>query len=250
MSDHLTVSVLLPVHRVDEATLTLALRSVLLQSRPVDQLVVVDDSGQGAHEALVRAIVDQSGRHCELTYVRNAQNVGLVDSLNLGLAVCHGDMVARMDADDIAFPHRVEAQLALMSRGYDLVGGGIIKFGLQGLIPIRYPSHRLGLLVAFMRSSPFAHPAVMFRRDVIQALGGYRDIPHAEDLDLWLRCLAAGVRMSNVALPVLMYRQHAQQVSVLNQDAQQSAAKLIRSRVGPALWARWRHRGFGRGGSE
>jgi glycosyltransferase involved in cell wall biosynthesis len=239
MSERSTVSVLLPVHRVDESVFALALRSVLLQSRPVDQLVVVDDSGEGAHESVVRRIVACTGNSCTLTYIQNSSNKGLVDSLNIGLAACHGDVVARMDADDIALPHRIETQLALITRGYDLVGGGIIKFGQQGLHPVRYPTCRLGLLVAFMRSSPFAHPAVMFCRERILALGGYRDFPYAEDLDLWVRCLAAGVQMSNVSLPVLMYRQHAQQVSVINRQTQLSTAKLIRSRVVSALWTRW-----------
>lgn len=241
MSEYPTVSVLLPVYRVDEPVFALALRSVLLQSRPVDQLVVVDDSGEGVHESVVRRLVACTGNSCTLTYIQNSSNKGLVDSLNIGLAACYGDVVARMDADDISLSHRIESQLALISRGYDLVGGGIIKFGQQGLHPVRYPTCRLGLLVAFMRSSPFAHPAVMFRRERILALGGYRDCPHAEDLDLWVRCLAAGVQMSNVALPVLMYRQHSQQVSVINRQRQLSAAKLIRSQILYALWTRWSH---------
>jgi len=248
MFEPLSISVLLPVCRVEEDVFALALRSLLLQSRPVDQLVVVDDSGLGVHEALVRNIVAQSGRDCRLTYIKNPRNVGLVESLNIGLAACSGDVVARMDADDIALPHRIEAQLEQISRGYDLVGGGIIKFGQKSLTYIRYPTHLLGLLVAFVRSNPFAHPAVMFRRDVVKALGGYRDVPYAEDLDLWVRCLAAGVQMGNVAQPVLMYRQHPQQVSVLNQVTQLSASKLIRYRVIPGLWARWCRRIIGEKG--
>lgn len=239
MSQHSTISVLLPVHQEDESVLSLALRSVLLQSRPIDQLVVVDDSGVGAHESVVRRIVASSGNSCTLTYIQNSNNKGLVQSLNIGLAACDGDVVARMDADDIALSHRIETQLALISRGYDLVGGGIIKFGKHGLNFVRYPSCRLGLLVAFMRSSPFAHPTVMFCRKKILALGGYHDVPHAEDLDLWVRCLAAGIEMSNVKLPVLMYRQHGQQVSSLNRINQFNTAKIIRSRVISAMYNRW-----------
>jgi len=239
MYEHISVSVLLPVHREDDKVIASAMRSVMLQSRPVDQLVVVDDSGVGAHESLVKRIVTCYSNGCTLTYIHNSSNKGLVYSLNTGLAACYGDVVARMDADDIALPHRIEYQLMLISRGYDLVGGGIIKFGKQGLKAVRYPTSRLGLLVAFMRSNPFAHPAVMFRRKMILSLGGYRDVTHAEDLDLWVRCLAAGAKMSNTVLPVLMYRQHTQQVSVLHKQKQISAAKTIRSHVVSALWTRW-----------
>lgn len=239
MSKRSIVSVLLPVYREDESIFSLALMSVLLQSRPVDQLVVVDDSGVGAHESVVRRLFSCAGKGCALTYIQNPSNKGLVDSLNIGLAACYGDVVVRMDADDIALPHRIEIQLAQISRGYDLIGGGIIKFGQQGLHSVRYPTCHLGLLVSFVRSSPFAHPAVMFRRERIMALGGYRNVTHAEDIDLWIRCLAAGVRMRNVPLPVLMYRQHSQQVSVLNQQTQLRLAKLVRTRVISALWARW-----------
>jgi hypothetical protein len=70
-------------------------------------------------------------------------------------------------------------------------------------------------------------------------LGGYYDVPDAEDLDLWVRCLAAGVKMTNVELPVLMYRQHGQQSSVLNLQMQLISEKLVRSKVSSALWKRW-----------
>ena len=226
-----------------------ALLSMLVQSRPLDQLVVVDDSGEGAYRLMVERMVAESGENCELIYVRNPRNLGLVESLNAGLAACGADLVARMDADDIALPFRVEAQARMMARGYDLVGGGIVQFGQKGLVPVRYPTNSLSMMGAFLKSNPFAHPAVMFRREAIVSLGGYRDVPHAEDLDLWVRCLGAGLKMCNLSLPVLMYRQHAQQVSVQHHETQLRAARAVRRRVASALWARWMGARVGQGGA-
>ena len=238
MSDRLSVAALIPVYREPEDMFRQALQSMLLQSRPLDQLVVVDDSGAGTYERLVKITMERLGVSCKLEYVRNPVNLGLVKSLNAGLAACTTDVVARMDADDISLPYRIDIQLEKISEGYELVGGGIVKFGNGNLIPIRYPHSRLKMLVAFMKSNPFAHPTVMFRRASIQALGGYREVAHAEDLDLWIRCLRNNIRMTNVLLPVLMYRLHAQQVSEIHRSVQRHSTRIVRRQVASALLER------------
>jgi glycosyltransferase involved in cell wall biosynthesis len=239
MSDYLSVAALIPVYKVTEDMFLQALRSMFLQSRSLDQLIVVDDSGVGAYKNLVKIIMKHSGRACELVYVRNPTNLGIVKSLNAGLAACTTDVIARMDADDISLPYRIEVQIEKIANGYDLVGGGIVKFGHGKLIQIRYPVSRLGMFLAFLKSNPFAHPTVMFRKAMIQALGGYNEVAHAEDFDLWLRCLGANVRMTNVQMPVLMYRQHEQQVSVINHAIQLNSALALRRRLPRALFDRW-----------
>lgn len=239
MSERLTVAALMSVHREPEGVLRQAILSMLLQSRPVDQLVVVDDSGEGAYEDLVKATHAHSGSGCDLVYIPNLANLGLVKSLNTGLAACSTDVVARMDADDISLPYRIEVQLEKMAKGYELVGGSIIRFGSGGSKLAKYPTNRMKMFLAFMHSSPFAHPAVMFRKSSIQALGGYNEVAHAEDLDLWVRCLAFGVRMTNVPMPVLMYRLHAQQVSELYRAVQLNSARAVRRRALHAILVRW-----------
>lgn len=238
MSEDLSVAALIPVHWEIKDVFRQALQSMLLQSRPLDQLVVVDDSGEGAYESLVKTTLERSGATCELVYVRNPANLGLVRSLNAGLSACTTDLIARMDADDISSPYRIEVQLDEIAKGYDLVGGGIIKFGHGALTPVRYPVSRLRMMVAFLKSNPFAHPAVMFRKATIQALGGYHEVAHAEDLDLWVRCLSAKVRMTNVPMPVLMYRLHAQQISEIHRAVQLNSTRAVRCRVPRAMFER------------
>lgn len=239
MSDsNVTVAALIPVYRVDDEIFLKALQSMFLQSRPIDQMIVIDDSGEGAYENLVKSAHKNSGALCELVYLRNLTNIGLVSSLNIGLSLCTTDVIARMDADDISLPYRIEAQLEKIMSGYDLVGGSIVKFGRGQLSFVRYPNNFFKIVVSFLRSNPFAHPTVMFRRSKIEALGGYHHIAHAEDLDLWVRCLASNLKMTNITMPLLMYRLHAQQISQIYQVVQKKAARSIRLRVLGALTKR------------
>lgn len=239
MSEHLTVAALMPVHRTAEDVFRQAVQSVLLQSHPLDQLVVVDDSGDGRYEVILQTIMVEARTSCELRYVRNDRNLGLVKSLNAGIEACTTHVIARMDSDDISLPCRIETQLDRIHEGYDLVGGGIIKFGQGPLTSVRYPSDFLRMYISFLKSNPFAHPAVMYRKQMIQALGGYHEVAHAEDLDLWVRCLRANARMTNSPLPVLMYRLHADQVSEMHKSVQLASARRVRRQVPAAMLSRW-----------
>lgn len=238
MSERPTVAALMAVHREPEDLLRQAFQSLLLQSHPLDQIVVIDDSGKGSYENFIKTFHANSGSKCDLVYIPNQNNLGLVSSLNTGLAACSTNIVARMDADDISLPYRIEVQMGMMAKGYELVGGSIIRFGPSGSIYAKYPTTRLKMLLAFLHSNPFAHPAVMFKKETILSLGGYHNVAHAEDLDLWVRCLGAGVRMANVSMPVLMYRLHAHQVSEIYLSTQLDSARAVRQRVLRAMFMR------------
>lgn len=238
MSSEPSVSVLLAAHGVPTPHFEQALASMLFQTRKPNEVVLVDDSGCAAYKRLSYEILATGDSGIKLRYIENPQNLGLVRSLNEGLREASGDIIFRMDADDIALPHRIESQLSFFKKGFDIVGGQIIRFGTGGFKLVRYPSNMFGVFLAMLKSCPFAHPAVAYRRAVILRVGGYRQVTHAEDLDLWIRCLAANLKMTNVPLPILLYREHANQVSIRYSHEQRRQSRQIRKEVPAAIFRR------------
>ena len=106
-------------------------------------------------------------------------NVGLGLALDQGMAACAHDIVARMDADDIALPQRFAIQVPLVEAGVDLVGSALLEFGSgpDDIVGRRTPPIDPAEIVRYARfHQPFNHPTVVYRRSFVQAVGGYRDL--------------------------------------------------------------------------
>jgi glycosyltransferase involved in cell wall biosynthesis len=145
----------------------------------------------------------------DVTVLRLERSVGLAAALDHGLGRCRFDIVARMDADDVALPERFSLQLPVIESGADIVGSAIAEIGEdedQILATRHVPlSHREIRAGADFRS-PFNHPSVVYRKSLVQAAGGYGDLAHMEDYWLWIRMIHAGARTANVPQPLLKYR--------------------------------------------
>ena len=137
------------------------------------------------------------------------RNVGLGPALNAGLLRCSCEVVARMDADDFSRPARLERQLAKLAEGYDMVGCNATEFSGDVDSPNseRVMPETHDEIVRFAkRRAPFVHPAFVVRRPAIEAVGGYRSVPYAEDFDLFIRLLKAGSRGYNLQEPLVAVR--------------------------------------------
>ena len=179
------VSVVMSV-RNGERHLREAVDSVLDQTLESLELIVVDDGSTDGSAAVLAAIRDPR----LLTISQEPR--GLAAALNAGIARARADLIARMDADDVADPKRLEIQQAAMQErpGLALLGTAATLEDESGreLGVWRPPETQAEIRRLLPRLNPFAHPTVMFRRDVVEALGGYREsMPFAQDYDLWLR---------------------------------------------------------------
>jgi glycosyltransferase involved in cell wall biosynthesis len=204
------LSVLLPIWAGDRPDfLTAAFVSTVDdQTRRPDQVVLVRDGPIGRQLAdRVAELVAASPVPVDV--VELERNVGLGPALDAGLAACRHPVVARMDADDISLPQRFAVQLPIIESGVDIVGSGLVEFGADpdDVVGTRTPPIEPDDIRERARFAiPFNHPTVVFRRDLVLAVGGYTDFARMEDYLLWAKLIMAGARVANVAEPLVKYR--------------------------------------------
>jgi glycosyltransferase involved in cell wall biosynthesis len=186
-----------------------AYRSVVHdQVRPPDDVVLVQDGPVPEPLAVKIAELVESSPVSVRLLVLDA-NVGLGPALDQGLAACAHDIVARMDADDIALPERFAVQVPAVEAGADLVGSSLLEFGQtrDDIVGRRVPPLDPAEIVRYSRfHQPFNHPTIVYRRSAVQAVGGYRSLPLMEDYLLFAKMIQNGASVANVAEPLVLYR--------------------------------------------
>lgn len=194
------------------ATLPEALRSLSEQTLAEWELLAVDDGSTDATWEILAAAAAGDPR---IRPLRHAANRGIVAALDTALAAATAPLVARFDADDFCFPERLARQADYLDSHPEI---GLVScrvaFGGDRERQGGYAAHvdwLNGLVEAedirrnrFVES-PFAHPSVMFRRELVERFGGYRDGPFPEDYELWLRWLEAGVGMAKLPETLLVW---------------------------------------------
>src|SRR5690606_29608389 len=138
------------------------------------------------------------------------ENRGLGAALNIGLRHCSNEYVARMDADDIAYPDRFLTQIKFLTENtdIDIVGSYATEVDWNGStgalrkMPLLHKN-----IVENLWACPFIHPSVMFRTAKIIAVGNYEPtLRRRQDYELWFRCAYAGLKFANIGQPLLYYR--------------------------------------------
>jgi glycosyltransferase involved in cell wall biosynthesis len=210
------VSVVLPVYN-GSAFIVEAVNSILEQTFRDFELLVIDDGSTDATRDLLAPLAKRDGR----LRVLAEPHRGLVGSLNHGIAVARGSLIARMDADDAALPGRFAAQVTYLDANPDcvVVGTSIIKVDGQGLAKSGRKGSPQWVLPIF---EPLAfppviggvpHPTAMIRAAALAEVGGYRPyFYNAEDRDLWARLWSVG-RIHQLPEVALRYRVHAGSVT-------------------------------------
>ena len=130
-----------------------------------------------------------------------AENKGLAAALNYGLDHCSNELVARMDTDDMACRYRFERQLMFMEENPDVgcVGTNVIEISGDGELiqEKRMPLGEEEIMSFLKLRNPLAHPSVMFRKSLVQAVGAY-PLTYPEDYLLWMKLINNGVRVRNI----------------------------------------------------
>jgi glycosyltransferase involved in cell wall biosynthesis len=199
------VTVLMSVHN-DLRFLPESVESILGQTFKAFEFFIIDDGSTDGSSDYLRGLKDP-----RVKVFRNEQNLGLTRSLNRGLDMIGTDYIARMDADDVAMPTRLAEQVRFLDRNPDvgLLGSSRLLIDESGKEIRMAQAWEKDVAIRFrcLLGNPFAHPAVMIRREVLQTHGLRYDesFRTAQDYELWTRMLAA-TKGANLAGPLIKYR--------------------------------------------
>ncbi|MGE5296962.1 MAG: glycosyltransferase family 2 protein [Solirubrobacterales bacterium] len=225
MNDPL-ISVLMPVYNA-ERYVAEAVESILAQTLTDFEFLIIDD---GSTDGSLTILKRYAARDSRIRLV-SRPNTGYLVALNEGIGLARSESIARMDADDVSSPGRFAAQFDYLRDHPEClaVGCGVLLIDSDGqpLCEWTNPESHEEIDEAHLHGlgGAIAHPATMFRRGILLAIGGYRlEMEFAEDLDLFLRLSEYG-RLANVPRVLFRYRQHIQSVGYRRQAIQQERAR-------------------------
>lgn len=204
-------SVLMSLYKKEKPEyLGLAIDSMINQTVMPDEIVIVED-GPLTND-LYSVLKKYKNKYPKLfVSVVNKVNLGLGLALNNGLTVCKNELIARMDTDDISMDNRCEKQLQRFTEKPELaiVGAHIDEFvgDKSNIVSSRIvPTTSEEIYNFAKRRSAFNHPAVMYRKSVVLAHGGYADLKRNQDVDLFGRMLFEGCKAENIDEALLWFR--------------------------------------------
>ncbi len=175
------------------------LRSLHLQTKKANEIILIID---GNISKKIESIIEEYKKNLPIKVFRNLKNKGLAFSLNKGLSLCSNELVARLDSDDIALPHRFEKQINFMLKNpaTTVLGGSINIINYQSKIVGKrlYPKSYKAIKEGMWRNT-IAHGTVMYRKTKILKEGAYNiNCRRGQDYDLWFRLLKRGEILENL----------------------------------------------------
>ncbi|WP_029904120.1 glycosyltransferase family 2 protein [Prevotella sp. 10(H)] len=223
------VSVLIPCYNV-EKYVEESVNSILKQTYTNLQVILINDCSTDRTGEILQRLAGEDSR---ITIFENEKNLKLIVTLNKGLAYCKGEYIARMDADDISLPTRIEKEVTFLERNrdHDIVSTLFYAFRTEN--PGKRDFHHSPLKDEELRAyllfkSGICHPAVMIRKRVFTELGlGFEtEYLHVEDYALWSKAMYK-TKLANVGEPLLLYRVHKSQISSVHEDLQTDNKKKV-----------------------
>jgi glycosyltransferase involved in cell wall biosynthesis len=203
------ISILMPCYNVEKYVAE-AVKSMLNQTYGDFELIVLDDCSTDSTAEIVKNFADE-----RIVYHCNEQNLGLVGNLNAGLQLAKGELIARMDGDDISLPQRLEIQVNFLTKNPEiaLCSCGMELFGNESGIWVRDFSPE-DVKITMLFYSPILHASAMWRKSFFADNGLiYRQEAFpAEDYDLWTQAVFYG-KLVNLPDVLYRYRIHGIQVT-------------------------------------
>ena len=235
------VSVLLPAYNAQN-TIAETIQSIIEQTYKEWELIIINDGSTDNTKYIIQSFKDP-----RIRYFENDGNKKLIYTLNKGIDLSKGDYIARIDADDIAMPERLEQQVAFMDSQKDVIvcGSFMQAFG-QGIdsYVISYFTDDQSIKEHFLISSPFGHPSVMIRKQalIVNNIRYDADYLHAEDLKLWYDLMDYG-KYANIPTVLMKYRISDTQCTQKGNATMISNSQLcrrlyLREKVSGEIWER------------
>lgn len=208
MDKSIKISVITGVYNPDREMLMKAVRSIIAQTMQDWEMILCDDGSSPEYRETIR---EAAGLDKRIYCVRNEKNRGLAYALNQCIRRARGEYIARMDDDDESRPERFEKQYMFLEthQEYQWTGSNAELFDGEGVWGTEKAAE-IPRETDFLKYSPYIHPSVMFRAEVLKKNYGY--IPSSmtrrcEDYELFMRLHLKGYRGYNIQENLLLYRE-------------------------------------------
>ncbi|SDA96358.1 Glycosyl transferase family 2 [Algoriphagus alkaliphilus] len=215
------VSVIIPVYNC-QRFLKNSIKSILDQSFKDFELICVDDGSTDNSTDIIRSFSDP-----RIKLLEHGINKGIFEALNTGIDVSCGDLIFRMDADDVATSNRIALQVDYMRNNPRIGISGTLAQFFDGNL-LNKPVSNEYLKPSLLLDCPFVHPTVVIRREVLiknqLKFSGY-----LEDYELWVK-LSQVTEFGLLPEVLLKYRQSENQFTAQNFERREKEADLLRVR--------------------
>lgn len=218
------VSILIPCYNAD-VWVRSAIQSLILQTYNNIEILAYEDGSTDSTGEILNTLAKQDKR---IKVFNNTKNNGLVNALNTLVEKSNGTYIARMDADDIAHPQRLEKQLSwIIRQEVDLCGSWFREFG-QGLSrTTKWPISNNELHAAMLFQNSICHPTILAKRQVFDEFTYSENYRYVEDYDIFSRIMTK-YKVCNLPQPLLKYRRHPNQETQLRMEEMEIVNRKIR----------------------
>lgn len=208
------VSVIITIYDEPANWIEDAIASIQNQTYKNLEIIIVNDNPSRIENANILKKFSTDNRIITIT---NPTNLGLPSSLNKAIEIANGDYIARMDADDISLPKRIQTQVNFLNKNPEIgICGTFAKVidsqdNIKKQISLQRYDKDLKLAIWFL--CPFIHPTIMVKTGLIKSNKYDTNCRTGQDWELWFR-LADKTKFANIPLPLLFYRIHKNQSTI------------------------------------
>ena len=204
------ISIIMGIYKMinKRSIVELSINSILNQTYKDFEFIICDDGYNDGTYEMVQDLIKNDKR---VILIKNNENKGLAYSLNHCLSIAKGKYIARMDADDISMPDRLEKQIEFLDEHleYAMAGCNLLLINDKGIWGKRILAEK-PTKKSFLFTSPFCHPAIVMRKDILDKVNNYRVekiTRRAEDYDLFMRIYANGYKGYNMQEFLYQFRE-------------------------------------------
>ena len=224
------ISVLMSVCNEPIEWIKQSIDSILTQTFSDFEFIIINDNPERIE--LSNFLEKESQKDFRINLYTNPENIGLTKSLNKGLKLCRGKYIARMDADDYSFPTRLEEQVRYMEEHPEIVASSAFAYfwdGKDAKKEFKRPSHPDEIKVYIYITSPFIHPLLILRKNILDRYNIHYDenFRFGQDYKLAADLSEVGL-LANLDMPLLLYRQSTGQISASRFIEQSNNAAIVR----------------------
>ena len=222
------VTVLMPVYN-GKKYLGEAIESILNQTFTDFEFLIINDGSTDQSTQIINSFND-----LRIKLIKNEENLGLTKSLNKGLDLAKGKYIARMDADDISLPKRLEIQVKFMDNNpsIGITGSWVKIFGEQIKSFVKkFPANSNEIMTLLLFNNALSHPSVIMRKTFLDRNNLKYDetLIYSQDYELWTRAFKH-FRISNIKKVLLLYRVHGKRVTQINSTEQRENSAEIKTK--------------------